>query len=183
MQCSWLEDHFPTVGPPRDVRHHSSGPSALRARPTGDDDEEMQFDRNGLEVLSRAECVRLLAGAHIGRVGVSVGALPTVLPVNFAVVDEAIVLRTAPGSKLDAALNNAVVAFEVDSVDPMYHTGWSVLVQGVASEVVDPAERERLRTAPLRPWADHDRDRFVRIYIDLVSGRRLVQPPPAQGAA
>ena len=175
---------LPDRGPPlRDVRHHSSGPSALRARPTGDDDEEMQFDRNGLEVLSRAECVRLLAGAHIGRVGVSVGALPTVLPVNFAVVDEAIVLRTAPGSKLDAALNNAVVAFEVDSVDPMYHTGWSVLVQGVASEVVDPAERERLRTAPLRPWADHDRDRFVRIYIDLVSGRRLVQPPPAQGAA
>ena len=156
---------------------------ALRAGPIGDDDGGVELDQNGLEVLSRAECVRLLAGAHIGRVGVSVGALPAVLPVNFALVGDGIVLRTAAGSKLDAALANAVVAFEVDSIDPMYHTGWSVLVQGVASEVVDPAERERLRAAPLRPWADHDRDRFVRIYIDLVSGRRLVQPPPAQGAA
>jgi nitroimidazol reductase NimA-like FMN-containing flavoprotein (pyridoxamine 5'-phosphate oxidase superfamily) len=142
-----------------------------------------QFDRNGLEILSRAECLQLLAGARVGRVGLSVGALPAVLPVNFAIVDDAIVLRTAAGSKLDAALANAVVAFEVDSIDPLYHTGWSVLVQGVASEVVDPAERERLRAAPLRPWADGDRDRFVRIYIDLVSGRRLVQPPLSQGTA
>ena len=141
----------------------------------------MQFDRNGLEVLSRAECLKLLAGARIGRVGLSVGALPAVLPVNFALVGDAIVLRTAAGSKLDAALANAVVAFEADSIDPLYHTGWSVLVQGVASEVVDPAERERLRAEPLRPWADHDRDRFVRIYIDIVSGRRLVQPPPSPG--
>ena len=144
---------------------------------------EMHFDRNGLEVLSRAECLRLLGGARIGRVGLSMGALPAVLPVNFTLVDDAIVLRTAAGSKLDAALANSVVAFEVDSIDPMYHTGWSVLVQGVASEVVDPADRERLLAAPLRPWADHDRDRFVRICIDLVSGRRLVQPPPAHGAA
>jgi nitroimidazol reductase NimA-like FMN-containing flavoprotein (pyridoxamine 5'-phosphate oxidase superfamily) len=142
-----------------------------------------QFDRNGLEILSRAECLQLLAGARVGRVGLSVGALPAVLPVNFALVDDAIVLRTAAGSKLDAALVNAVVAFEVDSIDPLYHTGWSVLVQGVASEVMDPAERERLLAAPLRPWADHDRDRFVRICLDLVSGRRLVQPPPVQETA
>ena len=109
---------------------------------------EMHFDRNGLEVLSRAECLRLLGGARIGRVGLSMGALPAVLPVNFTLVDDAIVLRTAAGSKLDAALANSVVAFEVDSIDPMYHTGWSVLVQGVASEVVDPADRERLLGHP-----------------------------------
>ena len=110
-------------------------------------------------------------------------AIERAVPVNFALVGDAIVLRTAAGSKLEAALANAVVAFEVDSIDPLYHTGWSVLVQRVASEVVDPSERERLRAARLRPWADHDRDRFVRICTDMVSGRRLVQPPPPKPMA
>ena len=132
----------------------------------------MQFDRNGLEIICRAECLRLLAGARIGRVGLSVGALPTVLPVNFAVVDDAIVLRTAPGSKLDAALANAVVAFEVDSFDPLYHTGWSVLVQGVAYEAT-PREVEHLR---IEPWAPGEKSHWVRIVPASITGRRIALP-------
>jgi hypothetical protein len=73
--------------------------------------------------------------------------------VNFALVGDAIVVRTAAGSKLDAALANAVVAFEVDSID---------------------AVPRRAGVSPPRGW---------RIHIDLVSGRRLVQPPPSQGTA
>jgi hypothetical protein len=43
----------------------------------------MEIDRNGLEVLSRHECLRLLGTATLGRIGVTSDALPTVLPVNF----------------------------------------------------------------------------------------------------
>src|SRR5690606_10684839 len=97
--------------------------------------DAMEIDRNGLEVLGREECMRLLASASLGRLGITTGALPTVLPVNFRLVGDQIVFRTGSGTKLDAATDNAVVAFEVDDMDPVWHTGWSVVVTGMAREV------------------------------------------------
>jgi nitroimidazol reductase NimA-like FMN-containing flavoprotein (pyridoxamine 5'-phosphate oxidase superfamily) len=136
----------------------------------------MEFDRNGLEVLPREECLSLLRRARIGRVAVSVDALPAVLPVNFTLIGEDIVFRTNPGAKMDAALANNVVAFEADDVDPVYQTGWSVLVQGMAREVIEPDQVAEMRRAPLRAWAGSGRDRFVLIPTDHLSGRRI--PPP-----
>ena len=78
----------------------------------------MQLDRNGLEILDRDECLRLLALATLGRIGFTSGALPTVLPVNFHLDRERILVHTARGGRLDAALKNAVVAFEADEFDP-----------------------------------------------------------------
>lgn len=138
----------------------------------------MDIDRNGLEVLPREECLSLLRRARIGRVAVSVDALPAVLPVNFTVIDEEVVFRTNPGAKLDAALANNVVAFEADDIDPIYHTGWSVLVQGMAREVIEPDQVAEMRRAPLRAWAGNGRDRFVRIPTHHLSGRRI-RPPSA----
>jgi uncharacterized protein len=132
----------------------------------------MGFDRNSLAILTRAQSVRLLESTSIGRVGVSIGALPAVLPVNFAIVDGDIVIRTTPGTKLDAAVTNMVVAFEIDGVDPIAG-GWSVLVQGVAEEVTDPADKERLRGVPMICWAGLE-GHFVRIDTQLLSGHRLL---------
>jgi uncharacterized protein len=134
------------------------------------------LDRNGLEVLPRAECLRLLAEAHVGRIALSIGALPVVLPVNFAMLDDDILIRTALGTKLEAAATNAVVAFEVDNVDPTYHTGWSVLAQGIAKEVIDPAELQRAQRAPLVPWSGSDGN-YIRISTEFLSGRRLLLTP------
>lgn len=134
----------------------------------------MELDRNGLVVLDREECLRLLAGAHLGRLGVSMSALPVVLPVNYAFDGDAIVVRTATGTKFDAALAGAVVAFEVDDIDPMYQTGWSVMVQGLTEVVRDEAALERTQRLPLRAWASPEADQFVRITIERVSGRRIV---------
>ncbi len=133
----------------------------------------MKFDRNCLEILTRADNMRLLESTSTGRVGVSIGALPVVLPVNFAVVDGAIIIRTTAGTKLDAAITNLVVAFEIDGVDPVVHGGWSVLVQGVAEEVTDPAEIERLGGIPMMSWTGLA-GRFVRIDTQILSGTRLV---------
>lgn len=134
----------------------------------------MRLDRNGLEILSREECLQLLASVPVGRVAVSVDALPVILPVNFGLLGEDVVFRTAPGSKLDAAVRNAVVAFEVDHYDPVYHTGWSVLVTGVAEEVTDPLVLAAARALPLEPWAlDGLADHVVRIRTGMISGRRI----------
>ncbi|MCU0268823.1 MAG: pyridoxamine 5'-phosphate oxidase family protein [Acidimicrobiales bacterium] len=133
----------------------------------------MEVDRNGLEVLSRGECLSLLDAVPIGRIGLSMHALPVVLPVNFRLHGDEVLVRTAEGSKLDAALERSVVAFEADDFDKMSHTGWSVLVRGTSRVISAPEEVERVRRIPLSPWANDSTDRFVAISTDLVTGRRV----------
>ncbi len=128
-----------------------------------------------LEELDRRQCLELIPRVPVGRVGVVIRTLPAILPVNFVLVGEHIVFRTIPGTKLDAAMANAFVAFEVDSYAPDGTWGWSVLVQGMASEITDPAELAALAEIPLYPWAFDDRvaSRFVRIEMSFVNGRRF----------
>lgn len=135
--------------------------------------DSMDVDRNALEVLTRAECLDLLANASFGRIGLTSGALPLVLPVNYHFDGHRIVIRTNAGTKLDAATRHTVVAFEVDDIDPLYHCGWSVVVQGVARTVDDAAEIERLRRLPLSAWMPAGTDHFVGITTDIVTGRRI----------
>ena len=143
-------------------RHHPPDPLSARAH-----------DHLGLEVLEEADCRALLASTTIGRVGLSVDALPVVLPVNYTVMDDAILIRSTEGSKLSAAWKGAVVAFEIDDYDPLSHTGWSVLVQGTARVLNAPTELAEARKQPLEPWAHPDEGAFVAISCDLVSGRRI----------
>jgi len=134
----------------------------------------MEVDRNGLEVLSRDASLRLLATTTLGRVGVSSGALPKVLPVNFRFDGRQILIRTGMGTKLDSAVDNAVVAFEVDEIDPVAHTGWSVMVTGMARELTDASELAVALTPPLARWAPGNEHRVIAISTELVSGRRIV---------
>jgi uncharacterized protein len=149
----------------------------------GDPVVMMEIDRNGLEVLEREDCLRLLANSTLGRIGVSSGALPCVLPVNFRLVGDQVVFRTGIGTKLDAATQHAVVAFEVDHMDPLSHEGWSVMVTGVAREITDRGELERLGSDRIPRWAPLGDGRVVAVSIDLVTGRRIVAGQPAPGIA
>ena len=143
----------------------------------------MEVDRNGLEVLAPDECLRLLATATLGRIGVTSGALPTVLPINFRFDGSRLLFRTGVGTKLDAATHNAVVAFEVDEIDPLAHTGWSVVVQGVARELTDPEEAADAERVPIAHWAPGENHRVVAIQPEIVSGRRIAPglSAPANG--
>ena len=130
--------------------------------------------RDALEDLSREECLALLATVSVGRLGVSIAALPAIFPVNFALHDGAVVVRSAPGTKLDAALRQNVVAFEADCFSDDGRRGWSVLVRGVASEVEDPDVLTVLRALPLRSWAlPTEANRYIVIATTAVSGRRF----------
>ena len=141
--------------------------------------QSMEVDRSGLEVLGRDECLRLLASATLGRIGFTSGALPAVLPVNFHLDGERILVRTGRGSQLDAALQNAVVAFEVDEFDPIHHSGWSVAVTGVATEVGDPTELDAARQEPVTRWTPPGSESVVAISTEFVSGRRVTSGTPA----
>ncbi|MFA1541998.1 pyridoxamine 5'-phosphate oxidase family protein [Actinomadura monticuli] len=135
----------------------------------------MRATGEDLETLGREECVTLLRSAPVGRVVYTDQALPAIQPVTFVLDgDEAVVIRTAPGSKFDAALRGAIVAFEVDAFDAAARTGWSVTVVGQARAVTDPAEAARLARLPLRPWAPGPRDNFIRVPLWRVTGRRIL---------
>ncbi len=136
-----------------------------------------------LRELSRARCLELLATAGLGRVGVSLRALPVILPVRYAVIGGRVVFRTAPGSKLTAATRRSVVAFEADRHDPCGAWGWSVLVQGVASEVTDPAvQAAALQLLPDDlPFLHGEPARLVAVDISLVSGRSFGAVPEESG--
>ncbi len=128
----------------------------------------------GLELLTEAEAVQLLALGEVGRVGITMGALPAIFPVNYRLIDGSIMFRTAPGSKMAAAAAGAVVAFEVDDYQLADRSGWSVLAVGPA-QLVDEAEATRLVLAErLEPFADGQRTAVVRIDPVFVSGRRIV---------
>ena len=133
------------------------------------------YPNDGFRELERQECLRRLAKVPVGRIVHTRQALPAVLPVNFRLDgDSAVLLCTSAASELVRAVDGAVVAFEVDEVDPVAHAGWSVVVTGPARVVTDPAEHERLlRTGP-RSWAPSPEEVFVRIEPELVTGRELV---------
>lgn len=140
----------------------------------------MSVDRNGLELLSREECVALLSRHTLGRVGVSIAALPVVLAVHYGVFEGDVVFRTVEGTKLTGAVTNAVVAFEVDDIDGR-GTGWSVLVIGRAEIVDDPVERAAAEDVIPESWLPVVPGYVVRVRADVVSGRRIVRV--AAGAA
>ncbi|WP_189862058.1 pyridoxamine 5'-phosphate oxidase family protein [Streptomyces poonensis] len=119
------------------------------------------------------ECWELLATHGVGRLALSTCSGLVVVPVNYSVVEDAIVFRTAPGTAPAQAPGHQV-AFEVDRIDDALSQGWSVLVRGRARAVTDPDAVRRLEEeAYSRPWAGGKRDMWVCIDPDLVTGRRI----------
>jgi uncharacterized protein len=131
----------------------------------------MRIDGAGLRVLTREECLAMLATADVGRIGVSTRALPLIFPVCFAMDDDHIVISTRHGTTLDASTRDAVVAFEADGPSSNSSVGWSVQSTGIARHVTDPVERDRLAALPLPSWSLNSPARFVTITTDQVSGR------------
>jgi uncharacterized protein len=151
-------------------RGRQSGPSTL-VEPRARDCNDGEMDASELRALDRDECRTLLQGASLGRVAVTVGALPAIFPINYALLDGDVVFRTAPGTKLCAATVHRVVAFEADGVAPDFTSGWSVLAVGEAAQIRHPATLERAQALGLRPWAPGQRDYFVKIRCEELSGR------------
>ena len=142
----------------------------------------MQRDRNGLEILDRAACRHLLGTQLLGRIGVTVNALPVVLPVNYQLFDGQLIIQTERDTRLADATHDTVVAFEVDSLDPDKSGGWSVTITGIANEVTNPDVIAQLRDLPFTRWVRNENDRYVSISLDLMSGRRLTTQDQVAGS-
>jgi nitroimidazol reductase NimA-like FMN-containing flavoprotein (pyridoxamine 5'-phosphate oxidase superfamily) len=128
--------------------------------------------------LDEAESLKLVSRGGIGRIAYQSRFGPAVLPVNCKWHDGAVVFRTAQHSALDEDLQTGIaggdylVAFEVDAIDEIGRQGWSVLIQGPAHHV-SGAERESAERAGVEPWPTGERELFMRIVPNRVTGRRI----------
>jgi nitroimidazol reductase NimA-like FMN-containing flavoprotein (pyridoxamine 5'-phosphate oxidase superfamily) len=152
----------------------ATNPSAPREVP-GQESAALRTPADGvvLMTLNPAECFELLGSGGIGRIGVAGADGVTMLPVNFSVVDKAIIFRTAPDTLL-AAHANTRLSFEADQFDEALREGWSVLVRGYAHRITSERQVKRFQAATrLEPWAPGARDVYVRITPIQISGRRI----------
>ncbi len=128
-----------------------------------------------LQTLSPDDCYELISPGGVGRVVFETADGPTVLPVNFAMWGQTVVLRTAADTDLAARLD-CQVGFEVDRLDEALSQGWSVLVTGHAAEVRKEEQVRRLEARlNLQPWAGGARDVYVQITPHRISGRRILR--------
>lgn len=133
----------------------------------------MDFDRDGLQVLSRGEALDLLRQTSICRVGISIAALPAVLPVEFELVADQIVIQATRGSDLDIGTKNKVVAFEADSLQSGNPGGWSVMVCGFARDAGDVVKLAARARPSWSKTSAMDTVRLIAISTDIVSGRGM----------
>ena len=133
-----------------------------------------------LEDLSRQECLDLLAALPIGRLVYTRQALPAVEPVNFAVSNDEIVIRTRRAPVLAAAARGDVVAFEADAFDSALSSGWSVTVIGRCRQASDE-ESSRLRELQLVSWTPGENDHFICIGIGASIVTGILLHPPGEG--
>ena len=125
-----------------------------------------------LKALDKAECLELLASHQVGRVAYCDDLGPVVLPVNYVVDLDTVLLRVAPHSTLARNLRSAPASFEIDDFDDFNQSGWSVLVRGDAA-YVDIAELPDEDSRPI-PWAEGERTFHIRITPHDITGRRLL---------
>ncbi len=124
--------------------------------------------------MSRAESERLLRLGVMGRIAFTAPDGPHIVPVNYSVVGDAIVVRTTAYSLLGIHGRDTCVAFEVDELDHEYQHAWSVVARGRTEVVDDVAALADIQaTWSPRPWAAGQRNLFLRLPWDELTGRRL----------
>ena len=123
--------------------------------------------------LDENECWELAATVPVGRVVWNGSKGPMVVPVNFVVDDRRVILHSSPYSELVRDADDSRVVFEVDEVDPVTRSGWSVLLRGRAHVAFhDPHES----LPDVDTWAEGSRRLTIVIEVDEVTGRRVAAP-------
>jgi nitroimidazol reductase NimA-like FMN-containing flavoprotein (pyridoxamine 5'-phosphate oxidase superfamily) len=133
-----------------------------------------------LVALDPVECRRLLLQHQVGRIAVTIGRQPHIVPVTYAAdADGNVVFRTGPDTVL-TKVDLELVAFEIDGVDNQTKTGWSVCVHGFGREITDDDDQiaRLLRQKLGASWAPGQRPRWFAISPREFTGRRLQVAAP-----
>ncbi|OBH61512.1 pyridoxamine 5'-phosphate oxidase family protein [Mycobacterium sp. E2479] len=125
----------------------------------------------GVDILPVHECWELLGSLALGRLVTYAHGQPDIFPVNYVVQRRTVLFRTGEGTKLvSSAINNRVL-FEVD--DHNVAEAWSVVIRGKARSLRTPEELEEAERAQVLPWTRPEKEHYVRIVPESISGRRF----------
>jgi nitroimidazol reductase NimA-like FMN-containing flavoprotein (pyridoxamine 5'-phosphate oxidase superfamily) len=124
--------------------------------------------------LTEGECWQLLGSVSLGRVVFTQRAMPAIRPVNHLVDNQKIIIRSHLGAAITSRADaGSVVCYEADDLDPVRHTGWSVIATGLARLVQEPDAIARYEQL-LEPWVAGELDQVISIEPQFVTGVRLV---------
>jgi len=118
--------------------------------------------------LTVDECERLLRRGTFGRVVLSTPHGNEILPVNYVVHGETVVIHSEPDGILARYADGAELLFEVDLVDDERWQGWSVVARGRGRISLDYRG-----VPPVRPWAAGDRRCELQLSWKELSGRKV----------
>lgn len=121
--------------------------------------------------LTESECWELLHRSGLGRLATAADGRADIFPVNYLVHEGSVLLRTAPGAKLDQLAEAPEVAFEVDGHDA--HRYWSVVIRGRARHLEDQSRITRSGVLELVSWVPTDKHEFIEIVPSSVVGREV----------
>lgn len=129
-------------------------------------------DEDQVRELSVDECWEMLRAGDLGRLAFRVVDEIHILPINYAVLGESVVFRTAEGTKLLGVVMGAPVALEVDSHDE--ESAQSVVVRGIAQLLPEDEAHVADDLASLS-WVQPGmpKDNVVRIVPAEVTGRQF----------
>lgn len=133
----------------------------------------MTQPRQALDLIP-GECWDLLCQTSLGRVVFTMHAMHAIRPVNHLIDGRTIIIRSHLGSAITghASGDGAVVCYEADDIDPVRHTGWSVIATGTVRLVTDPEAVSRYQQA-LEPWVTQPMDQVIAITPAMITGIRL----------
>ena len=130
----------------------------------------MPTPHDTVQELDEVQAWEFLTAHRIGRLAIVIGGEPDIFPVNYVVDGQSLVFRTAEGSKLLAASLGGRMALQVDE---WTHEGAvSVLAHGTP-HVMEGEERESATSLELDPWVPTHKEHWVRLEVDVVTGRRF----------
>jgi hypothetical protein len=115
-------------------------------------------------LIPEPQCWELLASASVGRIALSIHALPAILPVQYYLDGRTLAVCLGHRELPERSLN-AVVAFAADAIDPQTRSGWSVQVQGRSATPRQP----QIDTACGWPAAGQ----IVQIKPEIITGHRM----------
>lgn len=126
------------------------------------------------------ECLDLVGACSVGRLCFLDGGTPIAFPVSFKLhrgdAASSIVIRTGPDSLV--ANYTGPASFEVDEIDVVARTAWSVLMRGSVHRSHEPRE------LPVpEPWIADGRHVWLVLDVTTVSGRRFVARDTNDGFA
>lgn len=115
----------------------------------------------------------LLGKSGVGRVVFDSADGPIALPVNYAVSNHDILLRTDGDSVIAKIDAGARVSFEADHIDDAMSKGWSVVVHATCEDLGSDCKVGEIFDVRVDPWAGGRKEHWIRLRACSIAGRAI----------